>query len=313
MAGKLTIRWRNDPQLSAIHAAYVVATDAACADKKTHQVLVRPATEINHRLLSASLDVATFWERLFAEYAFDPGNTRACEIALIDAGCSELQLDQTASAISSFLGECRIAFQQRFPKLSEQLELRGKPMKENWSQIGTNLLSEIANQIWRGSPPDDWWPSKVDGLLVHPMRGGDGSFDAETGKFWVEAVVNAPDPDVPEVLRVAWLLTQIAIERQVREQSSESATGMPWGLGAVPLVLDAAVKTSLISAGESAIHAALRLWRLGDEASAATIANWWQQWQSNASPMPIALKALGRMLADEERPGSGINLLEFPE
>ncbi len=173
----------------------------------------------------------TFWERLFAEYAIDPGNARACEIALIDAGCSELQLEQTAGAISNRLGECRLAFQRRFPKLSEQLELRGKPLKDRWNEVGLFLLSDIAHQIWREQPPEDWWPSRIDGLLVQPMRGGDGNYDTESRKFWVEAVLTDIDPTVPEVLRVAWLLTQIAIEIQMREKSSETVTGMPWALG----------------------------------------------------------------------------------
>ena len=314
MAGKLTIRWRNDPQLSAIHAAYVVATNAFCVDRKTQQALVRPATDLNDRLLSAAIDVATFWEQLFAEHAIDPGNARACEIALIAAGCSELQLEQTAGAIANCLGECRLAFQRRFPKLSEQLELRSKPLKDRWNEAGLFLLSDIARQIWQDQPPDDWWPSRIDALLVQPMRGGDGNYDTESRKFWVEAVLTDIDPTVPEVLRVAWLLTQLAIEIQMREKSSETVTGMPWALGAVPLVLSAGAKAGMTTGSELPIATALELWRLGDETTAGTIHQWWQEWQMSESPMPVALKALDRMLKPaDDRPGSGINLTEFTD
>ncbi len=284
MAGKFTIRWQSDPQLSVIHAAYVVATDAVCSDRKTHQALVGPATEINNRLLSASIDVATFWDRLFAEYAFDPGHARICEIALTDAGCSELQLEQTAGAISNCLAECRLAFLARFPKLSEQLQLRSKPMIDRWKQVGSSLLSEIASQIWHHQPPDDWWPSRAVGLLVQPIRGGDGNFDADSRKFWVEAVLNDVDPAVPEILRVAWLVTQLTISLQMREKSSVAVTGMPWSLGAVPLVLSAAAKIELTADSDLPIAPAMALWRLGDAATAATVGQWWDQWQKKRDP-----------------------------
>ncbi len=311
MAGKLTIRWRNDPQLSAIHAAYVVATDTVCTDRKTQQALVRPATEINNRLLSASIDVATFWDRLFTEYALDSGNARICEIALADAGCSELQLEQTASAISSCLAECRIAFHTRYPKLSEQLQLRSQLLIDRWQQVGEALLADIARQIWRDQPPDDWWPSRVDGLVVQPMRGGDGNYDTESRKFWIEAVLRDAQPTVPEVLRVAWLLSQLAIEIQIREKSSETATGMPWSLGAVPVVLAAGAKLGITTGSDLPILTALQLWRLGDGATAGTLRKWWDECQQSASPMPVALKTLDRMLRPASHTsGRGINSTE---
>jgi hypothetical protein len=321
LAGKLSIRWRGDTQLSAIHAAYVVASDAVCADRKTQQALVAPATEINNRLLSASVDVASFWQRLFAEYAFDSASQRAVEIALIAAGGSELQLEQTAAAISNRLGECRLAFQSRFPKLADQLELRIGPLKQRWNEVGSELLSTIANRIWDDQPPADWWPARVTGIAVQPMRGGDGDYDSDAVKFWIEALLNDADPDVPEVLRVAWLLTQLAIQIQMREKSSETVSGMPWTLGSVPIVLSASVDAGITDRGDDQqIETALRLWRLGDGSTAGTLHEWWNQWQQNKSPMPLAVKGLDKMLGDSHKsarrdgPGeSGPDLPDFNE
>ncbi len=319
MAGKLSIRWRGDTQLSAIHAAYVVATDAVCSDRKTQQALVAPATEINNRLLSASVDVASFWRRLFAEYAFDSASDRAVEIALISAGGSELQLEQTAAAISNRLGECRLAFHSRFPKLADQLELRLVPLKQRWDEVGSELLSAIADQIWEDRPPADWWPARVTGVAVQPMRGGDGDYDSDAVKFWIEALLSDADPDVPEVLRVAWLLTQLALQIQMREKSSETVSGMPWTLGSVPIVLSASIDAGIIPGGnDRQIEATLQLWRLGDWSTARTLHTWWQQWQKNKSPMPVAVKALDKMLGQSNESGtrdgqaeSGLDLPEF--
>ena len=49
MAKKVNIRWLAHAELSAAHAAYVVATRTACTDPKTEQMLVEPVTDINNR------------------------------------------------------------------------------------------------------------------------------------------------------------------------------------------------------------------------------------------------------------------------
>lgn len=313
MAGKLTVRWRYDLQLSVIHAAYVVATDSVCSDARTQAALVQPATNLNNRLLSASIDVAEFWHQLISQHLDDGGNARALEVALLQAGCSELQLEQTAGAIANCLGECRLAFQKRFPKLTEQLKLRSKPLRDGWDKMGQQLLDNIARTIWKDDPPDEWWPPRVDGLLVQPLRGGDGDFDVASRTFWIEALLSDIDPEVPEVLRIAWLLTQLAIELQMREKSSETVTGMPWSLAAIPIVLSAAGEMGLSSGDMLPIAPACSLWRIGDDSTAQTVQKWWLQWLHSDSPMPVALKALDRMLHPDPQPGSGINLLDFSD
>ena len=99
MAKRVQLRWIGDPELSAAHAALLVATGARCADEKTEQLLIRPVTEINNRLLSASVDMGTFWRTYYAEKFRDPGSDQACANALIAGGCSELQMDQTCKVV----------------------------------------------------------------------------------------------------------------------------------------------------------------------------------------------------------------------
>ena len=126
------VKWKSQPRLSAIHAAYVVATSNRCSDTKTETALAPSATEINQRLLSASLDMGAFWRRLLIEAAEERDDKTAVEIALIASGCSELQLDSTTAAIVNRILDCRNVMTNRFPKLAEQLELRGRPLVERF-------------------------------------------------------------------------------------------------------------------------------------------------------------------------------------
>ncbi len=295
MAKRTSVRWVAQVELSAAHAAFVVATGAPCTDTKTEQRLIAPVTEINNRLLSASLDIGVFWEQYLLEVLREAEMQQACSVALMWSGCNEMQLDQTAKAISSRLSDARLGFLQRFPKLSEQLDLRARPLRERWETYGQGLLHEVGRLIWN-EPPSDWWPATATALMVQPMRGGDGGYDIERNKLWMEAVLTDVDPTVPEVLRMAWLITRMAIESYIREKSTDQSLATPWSLVSVPLVLTSGEELELIRGRELPIRRAMELWQFGDASTADTLADWWQQFRRGSQPLPAALKVLDQRL-----------------
>lgn len=314
MAGKVSLRWNTQSPLSAIHAAHVVATGAVCNDRKTEQSLAGPVTEINNRLLSASLDIAEFWQQLLSETLCSTPIEQACMVALSAAGCSELQVEQIASVILNRLSESRIAFQNRFPKLPEQLELRGRPIRDQWETYGPGLLANIAKRIWIDSPPADWWPKRVEAILVQPMRGGDGGYDAESRRIWTEAVLTDVDPTVPEVLRLAYLITQLAIDIHTRERSTEGISSLPWSTGMIPLVLAAGIELEIVRSRDLPIDTAMQLWSVGKIGAARIVNSWWNDHQSKPAPMPVALKLLSKQLDQLSAPTPtefGIDLTDF--
>jgi hypothetical protein len=292
----VNIQWVAHAELSAAHAAYIVATGRPCTDPKTEQLLVAPVTDINSRLLSASMDVGTFWQRYLHELLEDAEIRRACTVALMSSGCSELQVEQTAKAFSHRLTDARLAFMQRFPKLSEQLELRAKPLRDKWDTVGPGLLRDVGQQIWKDSPPDDWWASRVTALMIQPMRGGDGGYDSYNDKFWIEAMLTDVDPAVPEVLRVAWLITGMAIDRYTREKSGGHTLSTPWSLVSVPLVLSAAANLDLIDRDRLPIPRAMQLWQLSDAGVSEKLSRWWDDFKRSSTPLPAALKVLDKVL-----------------
>ncbi len=295
MAAPVTVRWVTHPELSIVHAAYTVATGARCVDPKTEQLLVKPVTGINTRLISSSIDVGEFWHRYRSEFVDHDGGNRACSSALLAAGCSELQIEQTSKAISSLLSECRLSVDRRFPKLSEQLELRARPLKERWGMAGPGLLRDVQQQIWKDSPPEDWWPTRIDGLLVQPMRGGDGGFESASQRFWIEAMLTDVDRSVPEVLRVAWLITRLAMDAHLRGKAADRSLSRAWSLASVPLLLSAGVRLDLIDAPSLPISAAIDLWNMGDSSVSSKLEFWWQSIQGTETPLPVCVSELDRM------------------
>ena len=307
----VSVRWSESPNLSAIHAAYVVAAGNVCTDGKTQNALVGSATDVNNRLLSAGVDVAAFWESLFAQSLIIDDDKRSINIALVSAGCGEMQLEQIASGISNSLAECRLAYRTRFPKLAEQLKLRIQPLRDQWDSFGDDLLLEVASQIWGDRSPADWWPSRPELIAVQPCCGGDGGFDADASTVWIEATLTDVDPAVPELLRMVWLMTRIATKLHTREKSSTGGSRLPWALGSIPIVLKAGQALELLPQGNLPIQQACRLWRAGDQSLATILERWWREYQESDSALPVALKALDQMLAPQRTNAKTLDLSEY--
>lgn len=297
MAQRPEIQWRADPDLSAAHAAYVVATGAVCTDSKTEQLLIGKVTEINNRLLSSSIDVAVFWQHYLTELLAGKQIQAATASALMAGGCSELQVEQTGKAISNRLSDARQAYAVRFPKLGEQLNLRARPLREKWEAVGPGLLRDVERQIWDNSPPSGWWTPRLTAQLVQPIRGGDGGFGAESGRIWIEAMLTDVNPSVPEVLRVAWLTTRIAVESHTRKQTGDQALGTAWSLVCVPLVLSAAANLDLIPSDPLPIKRAMELWQRGDAVVADKLQQWWAHYKQSPTPLPVALRQLDQSVS----------------
>lgn len=295
MSGRLNLRWKAQVELSVAHASFVVATGANCTDRKIEQTLISPVTDINNRLLSASLDIGAFWKRYLLEILRESSMQQACTEALECSGCGEMQIEATSKAICSRLSDARLGFLTRFPKLSEQLPLRLKPLRDRWETVGQGLLLDIARQIWR-EPPNQWWPATTSAMMIQPMRGGDGGFDLESQSLWMEAVLTDVEPEVPEVLRMAWLITRMAIHSHIQTKSADPSLAKPWSLVSVPLVLSAGKSLELVRGDELPIRRAMELWQFGDTETAQTLAVWWPQFLDSDQPLPAALKILQHRL-----------------
>ncbi len=291
-----------DSALTVIHAAQVVAVGGSCTDEKLEQSLVPHVAEINNRLLSSSIDVRSFWDELVRTPELSDSVDEACQTALVAAGCSELQVEQTGRGILRQLDDCRLAVNARFPRLSEQLELRSRPLKERWDTVGRGLVKQIAKQIWSTTPPTNWWPASVTIRLVQPVRGGDGGMIAgenpSNAAIWIEAMLTDASPRVPEVLRVAWLLTRLAIEHHLIEKQPSPEMALAWELASVPLVLRAAAEFDITRAESLPIAEAMEVWRLRSPAGTIKrVESWWREFENDESPLPASLKDLSRSLS----------------
>lgn len=295
------IRWEIGDKLSPLHAARWWAAGTSGVDAALAAKIAEPLGVLTKRLAASELDLESFWRCLIAASASGSNDQEACDAALMSAGIGELGLDACASAILTCLADTRLAYQERFPKSSQQLSLRARPIREQWDGYGAGLLRRIAKKTH-----ESFIPKSAVCVLLSPYRGGDGDCDRATSTLWIEAVLTNPVPAVPEVLRLAWLLTRIGIGTMVLpttaadENEDHQRASMVVALAGLPVVLDAACYlevTSSPTVTTDLIDSAMQAW-LGpmEPAVVEILDKWWSQSEQLKPPFPVALKALDRML-----------------
>src|SRR5690606_32210927 len=131
-------------------------------------------------------------------------------------------------------------------------------------------------------------------------------------KVWIEAVLANPLPEVPEVLRLAWLIARLGLAAQLLPPSPAEADEQPeqqarsfevLSLALLPVTLQAAAELELGPAPAQAPHlinTAAAAWSGAiDAAVVETLQRWWSQSEELKPPFPVALMALDRMLPGE--------------
>ncbi len=292
---------------------------------------IRESQRVTDRLISSTVDENLFWEQLSDELVSSgsdaPLTPALCEVALLRSGHSQLQSDQTAAAIHRSLDSCRRLLANDQPRLADQLRLRYAPLKQAYEAYGPGLLRSVGNQIWNGSPPKNWWPGRVTVHAVQPLRTGAAGRSSCQGSVWIEAVLTDISPTVPEWLRLAYQLTQMAIDTHTRTHASggsdgkqageaKSATELPWTLGVIPLIFDRAADAGTIATNPLPIATAMELGWASDDSVAAHLATrgamtdgncgdladvldrWWCDVGRTSHAFPIALKDLSARLAE---------------
>ncbi|MFG0266295.1 MAG: hypothetical protein ACF8AM_14280 [Rhodopirellula sp. JB055] len=313
----MKLQWIPSTTLSLLRMVQWVSRQRELKDASLQKAIQPAVQSVSTRLINASIDPPVIWEYLIDEIIAQDSDVdlspALCEIALIRAGHSDLQSDQIAIAIHRSLETCRRAIATRSPRLADQLRLRYAPLKQAYESYGPGLVRSVGKAIWNGSPPTDWWPSRVSVHAVQPIANGAAGASTQQASVWIEAVLTDMDPDVPEWLRLVYQLTCMAISSHTRTHNSSSgtrssndtATGdgggsseLPWATAIVPLILAKANDAGMIPGNHFPLTKALSMWHPELPSSKAPVVeHWWNEVGLNNQPTPIALKQLAAALS----------------
>jgi hypothetical protein len=183
--------------------------------------------------------------------------------------------DATALSAGNLLGEFAQAFQSA--QLEKELELRIRPLREQWDAFGPGLLYRVrkpspatGTPIVIAVPP---LGSQGGGWPLLPGLQSDSSLEDNTAtdekpsvqpaglapQVLIQAVLTNPHPTLPEVVRLAWLIL-VAEAWSCHSHEAWAVAGRRSPVELIPLVLEAAEWVELARGDESTRELAQRVW-----------------------------------------------------
>jgi hypothetical protein len=192
-------------------------------------------------------------------------------------------------------------YEHHFPNLEQDLTLRSGPLREAWEARGPGLLGGIGTET-----DPRLIARKADCLLVLPVAGGGGQPHWMYNSVKFEAMLANPQQELPEVVRLAWLLAQLNSELPMFAEaipSNHLAT-----LAATSLLLptlSAAASVELVRFEEDLLAFAIEKWHITSPAAdlAAALTQWWNAYVQTRPPWDVAILELDKLLFPAEANG----------
>jgi hypothetical protein len=277
----MQLNWKPSVSASALHAAEVCW-------KQPNRVT---DTEVLATMLPYAKQLGIWIDENFAT------NPDACWNALISA-CDRLDLDSSHSrTLAGRITEVEAAFCNLFPNYLEQSVFRFRPLQEQWLGFGRGLMSQWKRLTCRDSLPD---ACTVIGL--QPILGGFGRAYPDLPLVCIEAVLTNGRPELPEVVRLGWLVSQLEVQTfKSIESSDQRPQRATLPLALIPPILAAAEQIELARCDRSTVTAAIENWlgepfRSDATGLAAKLLEWWQSALSAPSDWESQVRNIARRL-----------------
>lgn len=290
------IRWKASFSASCLHAAASMFEGLPIADRRIAEIL-QPATEaLVNELGECGFDARSTLPALVGLAADYENNRQLAEMAVNRVVGGGTINDAAVSRLAGCIADLEAAWLREQPELVDELAVRSRPLREQWEARGPGLLRAIERLV-----PPGFIAPQAELVLVSPVVGGHGRVHLFNNRLTIEAVLTNPNEDVPEILRIGWLLSQLNLDVPMfSEPISRVRLPQLASFATLPLVLAAADSVDLATLDEATLVRVLECWHLSLPSSdvAQKLLDWWQVCENSTTRWPVALSALDQMLGD---------------
>lgn len=289
----MELQWTPSPHVSAIHTAWCVAYFPQCA-ARLNPGWSATAAALDELAEDFKTTRGKYWEQMLSLAATADGSRELAERLCARLGQTTGTLP---SRLAATLNQCRRQFESSFPKFASDIPLRAGPIRQLWEAHGVGLLRMLARQTGGNVLVE-----QATVLLVQPVLGGFGYAHLSANRIHWEAMLTHVDPQLPETLRIAWLLSQLDLDRPIySDKINAHRLRSVAGLAMLPAILEAGQELELCRYSPESLAAALRLWhcdtlQLNAANTMVVVSAWWQTYQASRPAWPIALTGLDQML-----------------
>lgn len=289
----MQLTWKPGLLNSALHAAAAIARGRILVDPALQAAMAEPAEALQQEVTSAGLQAGAF-RRALAGFATQADSPRQ----LVERAVTKVQGNERGQLLVAKLTAVVTGVVQAFnkccPNAAEELRLRERPLREQWEARGNGLLRQIARMT-----DERLLAEAATVVLVQPALGGGGEAHLQQNAITFEAVLTNAEPQLPEVIRMAWLLAQLQCDLPIFADQV-NAQRLPYvaAFALLPAVLQAAAHVELAEFSPAQIMRAIAAWHLpkvADLDTAAIVTDWWQTYEADKPSWPVALTALDQM------------------
>jgi hypothetical protein len=290
------LRWKPSFSTSCLHIADGLNRGLPVVEPRLVEQLGGPASRLRAAIEATGAPVGRMWRQLSGLAGMNESANHIAEVALVKTIGRVDHLESTSAMLATAIADMQSAVRIALPKLMEELALRERPLREQWEARGPGLLHQVG-ELTDGQLV----PEEAEVLLIHPAFGGGGSAHLPFNSVRIEAVLANPHADLPEVVRLAWLLAQLQLDLPILSETIH-ADRLPHmaRLAMLPAALRAAECVERVRFSPQLIEQALRAWQLAVPPSldvAGLVSDWWETYQLDRPPFRVALAALDQMLS----------------
>ena len=193
------------------------------------------------------------------------------------------------------MDQVRQVLQKWVPQMAQQLPVRVGPLREQWESRGPGLLHSIRNLTDENLLLDQ---ARV--ILVQPVLGGFGAAHPEYNLIRIEAVLAHPVPELPEPIRMAWLLAQLRLDQaRFRDDLHLSDSHRIGSLALIPVALFAAEQVEWANLNPATVALACQTWLPAGWCTpeeANTLWTWWETYLDHRPSWSVGMQALNHLL-----------------
>jgi hypothetical protein len=297
----MKIDWVHSPRASALHAARVLVLGLTPMDRHLPTIVGPVIGQLDSLLREMRPgSPRNPWEDLISWSVQASSATDLVTSFATRGGLSAK--DPGWSLLAAKIAEWERLFRELYPKLAEQLPLRSKPLQELWEGYGGGLLAHVGRLTERELLVD-----RADVVVVHPVLGGFGVAHLHDNRVRWEAVLTNVIPELPEIVRLAWTLSQLHLDLPMHSEAiAQSRLDAVAAIAMVPPVLAAGQIVELNRIDEATVALAIDQWQIPIPRSmetswelSQTILSWWETYLQTRPPWRVAMMALDRMLLSE--------------
>ncbi len=300
MAHEVKLQWASSPVVTGYHAAEALVRKQPLADVLLAGALSEPAEALSSALAVDVRHVRRFFLHLVPLSARITGNLELARTTLTKV-IQRDHADALAFKYRGLLTDVENAFRRELPRLEEQLPIRGDSLQEAWKEHGQHLMAEISRETEEGL-----FVEEAQVLLLHPVLGGlggGGQAHLPYNSVRIETVPEQPAIALPEVVRLAWLLSRLNLDLpRYSDLLDFRRVERVTALAMIPIVLAAAAEAKLVAGeelGDALLAQALAAWLPPDEnppGLADKVRQWWEVYRDTRPPLGAGLGALDRLL-----------------